>query len=70
MKNKAFFLIKSSLKKKIETKWFKIINILLCILLIGVINIDKIITTFGGDFKETIKIYITGDNDYSKSFKT
>lgn len=70
MKNKAFFLIKSSLKKKIETKWFKIINILLCILLIGVINIDKIITTFGGDFKEIIKIYITGDNDYSKSFKT
>lgn len=68
MKNKALFLIKTSLKKKIDTKWFKIINVLLCILLIGIINIDKIINAFGGDFAESIKIYVMGDNDYTSVF--
>ena len=69
MKNKAWFLIKQSLKKKMDTKWFKIVNVLICLLLIGVINIDKIINAFGGDFKETINIYLTGDNNYLEGFK-
>lgn len=68
MKNKAWFLIKQSLKKKMDTKWFKIVNVLICLLLIGVINIDKIINAFGGDFKETINIYLTGDNNYLEGF--
>ncbi len=68
MKTKALFLIKTSLKKKMATKWFKIINVILCLLLIGVINIDKIITTFGRDFEETVKIYLTGDTNYSDVF--
>ena len=68
MKNKAWFLIKQSLKKKMDTKWFKIVNILICLLLIGVINIDKIINVFGGDFKDTINIYLTGDNNYLEGF--
>ena len=68
MKNKAWFLIKQSLKKKMDTKWFKIVNVLICLLLIGVINIDKIINVFGGDFKETVNIYLTGDNNYLESF--
>ena len=68
MKNKAWFLIKQSLKKKMDTKWFKIVNVLICLLLIGVINIDKIIDVFGGDFKDTINIYLTGDNNYLEGF--
>lgn len=68
MKNKAEFLIKQSLKKKMDTKWFKIVNVLLCLLLIGVINVDKIINVFGGDFKETVNIYLTGDNNYLEGF--
>lgn len=68
MKTKASFLIKQSIKKKMNTKWFKVVNVLLCILLIGVINIDKIINVFGGDFKETINIYLTGDNNYLEGF--
>ena len=68
MKTKAWFLIKQSIKKKMDTKWFKVVNFLLCILLIGVINIDKIINVFGGDFKETINIYLTGDNNYLEGF--
>ncbi len=69
MKNKAWFLIKQSLKKKMDTKWFKIVNVLICLLLIGVINIDKIINVFGGDFKDTVNIYLTGDNNYLEGFK-
>ena len=69
MKSKAWFLIKQSIKKKVDTKWFKIVNVLICLLLIGVINIDKIINVFGGDFKETINIYLTGDNNYLEGFK-
>ena len=69
MKNKAWFLIKQSLKKKMDTKWFKIVNVLFCLLLIGVINIDKIINVFGGDFKDTVNIYLTGDNNYLEGFK-
>ena len=68
MKNKAMFLIKQSLKKKMDTKWFKIVNVLICLLLIGVINIDKIINVFGGDFKDTVNIYLTGDNNYLEGF--
>lgn len=68
MKNKAWFLIKQSLKKKMDTKWFKIVNVLICLLLIGVINIDKIINVFGGDFKDTVNIYLTGDNNYLEGF--
>lgn len=68
MKNKAWFLIKQSLKKKMDTKWFKIVNVLICLLLIGVINIDKIINIFGGDFKDTVNIYLTGDNNYLEGF--
>ena len=29
MKNKAKFLIKQSIKKKMDTKWFKIVNVLI-----------------------------------------
>lgn len=68
MKNKVMFLIKQSIKKKMSTKWFKIVNILLCILMIGVINIDKIINTFGGDFSKTVNIYLTGGENYQEIF--
>ena len=58
MKNKFNFLTKESIKSKINTKAFKIINIFLCLLLIILINIDGIIKLFGGDFNEIVNIYI------------
>ncbi len=58
MKTKCKFLIKQSLKKKMSTKWFKIANLLVLILLIGILNIDRIISYFGGDFEEITKIYV------------
>ena len=58
MKNKLKFLIKHSLSKKIGTKWFKAINVLLCILIISMANIDRLITAFGGDFNKDTNVYI------------
>ncbi len=61
MTNKLKFLIQQSLKKKVSTKWFKIVNIFILILLIGVFNLDQIIHFFGGDFEEVKKIYVHED---------
>lgn len=61
MKDKAKFLIKQSLKKKMKTKWFLVANIILCLLLVAVINMDNIIHFFGGDFDEKTKIYVVDE---------
>ncbi len=58
MKNKFKFLVGTSLKRKIKTKWFLIANIFLALVIIGVGNIDNIIKFFGGDFSSTTKIYV------------
>ena len=58
MKNKFLFLTKDSLKNKIKTKAFLIVNILLCVLLVSIVNLDSLIKLFGGDFNEPINIYI------------
>ena len=61
MKNKFKFLLKDSLKRKFTTKAFKIINLLLAIVIIGVINIDSVIKFFGGDFDEPVNIYVVDE---------
>lgn len=58
MRNKFKFLLRDSLKKKISTKAFKIINIFLFIIIVAVINIDSVIKFFGGDFDEEVNIYV------------
>lgn len=58
MKNKAKFLIKQSIKKKMDTKWFKIVNVILLILMVALFNIDSIINAFGGDFEKPRKVYV------------
>ncbi len=68
MKNKFYFLIKQSLKKKIDTKWFKVANVILAILLIGILNIDRIVSFFGGDFEEKTTIYVKDSLDLFPSF--
>lgn len=69
MKTKLKFLIKQSIKKKTDTKWFKAANILVCLLLIVVINLDKIITFFGGNFNEPTKIYVVDEVNSFEEFK-
>lgn len=58
MKSKLNYLINISLRRKICTKWFVIVNILLAIAIIGIANIDSIINFFGGDFDEKQKIHV------------
>lgn len=58
MKNKFKFLTKDSLKKKICTKSFLIVNIVICLITVCLINLDSIVKLFGGDFEDQIKVYI------------
>lgn len=69
MKNKFKYLTLYSLKKKIDTKWFKVVNVLLCLLLIFLFNMDTIIKAFGGDFDKKDKIYIVDNIGKFNSFK-
>ena len=58
LKTKLKYLTSVSLKRKIKTKWFVVANVLLAIVIVGIINIDSIITFFGGDFDKQTKVYI------------
>lgn len=69
MKSKFGYLLKVSLKKKVDTKWFKVINVLLALLLIFLINIDHVISFFGGDFNEKDKIYVVDEAGAYDTFK-
>ena len=58
MKSKLNYLTGVSLKRKIKTKWFLIANIFLALIILALINIDSIITLFGGEFNQKQEIYI------------
>lgn len=63
--NKRRFLILTSLKKKLTSKWFIGMNIFILIALIIIFNMGNIIALFGGDFqKEKIIILIDHSNHY------
>lgn len=61
MKNKFIYLTKESIKSKINTKWFKIMNLFLLILIPCLVNLDSIIKFFGGEFDEPTKVYIVDE---------
>ena len=64
MSSKLNYLIGVSLKRKVKTKWFVIVNIILLVAISAVLNIDSIIKLFGGDFDKKQNIYVidnTGD---------
>ena len=69
MRNKFKYLTLYSLKKKIDTKWFKVVNVLLCLLLVFIFNMDSIIKAFGGDFDKKNKIYVVDNVGKYNSFK-
>ena len=58
MTNKFWFLVKQSLLKKIKTKTFIIVNILMLIALVALMNVDKIVLLFGGNFNKTNNIMV------------
>ena len=65
MSNKFWYLTKQSLRKKIKSKWFVGINIMLAIVIIALININSIIAFFGGDFNEKTKILVVDKTEMS-----
>lgn len=71
MKKKMKYLIKSSLSKKLKSKWFVAANVVLAVLIIGLINMDHIISLFGGDFNEPTTIYVVDQTGKMETeFKT
>lgn len=58
MKSKLNYLIGISLGRKIKTKWFLVANIILALVIACAINIDSIISLFGGDFNKKQEIYV------------
>lgn len=67
--NKFWYLTRFGLDKKIKSKSFIISNIALLILIVCIINIDGIISFFGGDFDEKVKIYLVDNtHDLASTF--
>lgn len=70
MMRKFFFLVTYGLKKKLKSKSFIIVNIVLFVLLVGIVNIDNIINFFGGDFDKEVEIYVVDNtNNFFDIFK-
>ncbi|MBE6147337.1 MAG: ABC transporter permease [Firmicutes bacterium] len=65
MASKFWYLTGISLKKKMKTKWFFVANLLILIVVVGIINIDSIISFFGGDFDEKTEIVILDNTNYT-----
>lgn len=65
MMNKFWFLTQFSFLKKIKSKWFLIVNILLLVVIVGIVNVDSIIKAFGGDFNDTNEIVVLDKTDMS-----
>ena len=65
MSNKFWYLTKQSLKKKLKSKWFVGINIMLAIVIIALININSIIAFFGGDFNNETKLLVIDQTEIS-----
>lgn len=56
--NKMGFLIRHSLNKKMKSKWFLVANIIIAVVIIGLFNLDKVITMFGGNFDSKLNIVV------------
>lgn len=61
MASKLKYLTKVSLKKKIASKWFIVVNLILAVALIGIMNIDHIIAFFGGNFDNDMQIVVVDE---------
>ena len=67
MNKKFWYLTKVSLRKKIKSKWFVITNIILALAIILLLNINSIVTFFGGDFDSKTKIIVVDHDTNSYS---
>ncbi len=58
MTRKFFYLMKLSFNKKLKSKWFIAVNIILAISLFALFNLNSIITFFGGEFDKPLKVLV------------
>lgn len=69
LKSKLKYLIKHGLKKKFSSKYFKVVNIILLLLIPAILNVDKLIEFFGGEFSEPTNIYVVDNASVYESFE-
>ena len=69
MKSKFKFLLKDSIKKKLDTKAFKLINLVLLIVIVCLINLDSLVKLFGGDFNDEVTIHVVDEVGVYDEFK-
>ena len=67
MNKKFWYLTKVSLRKKVKSKWFVITNIILAVAIILLLNINSLVTFFGGDFDSKTNIIVIDNNTNSYS---
>ena len=67
--NKLGFLTKYSLGKKIKSKWFIVVNIIILVVISALINMDSIIKLFGGDFNNNEEILVIDNIRALETFK-
>ncbi|MDY3798337.1 MAG: ABC transporter permease [Bacilli bacterium] len=67
--NKLGFLTKYSLGKKIKSKWFIVVNIIILLVISVLINMDSIIKLFGGDFNNNEEILVIDNIGVLETFK-
>ena len=67
--NKLGFLTKYSLGKKIKSKWFIVVNIIILVVISALINMDSIIKLFGGDFNNNEEILVIDNIGVLETFK-
>ena len=58
MTRKFFYLMKLSFNKKLKSKWFIAVNIILALSLFALFNLNSIITFFGGKFDKPLKVLV------------
>ena len=58
MTRKFFYLVKLSFNKKLKSKWFIAVNIILALSLFALFNLNSIITFFGGEFAKPLKVLV------------
>ena len=67
--NKLGFLTKYSLGKKIKSKWFIVVNIIILLVISALINMDSRIKLFGGDFNNNEEILVIDNIGVLETFK-
>ncbi len=69
MMSKFWYLTFYGIKKKFKSKSFIVSNIVIFVLLLVVFNLDYIVSFFGGNFNDTVNVYVVDKtNNFYESF--